>query len=72
LHCKKREGALCALDFSFIACTLRRAKIEIIACTLSQREGECGCMLALLTKRKDAPREVKETSGRGDRTLGPG
>jgi hypothetical protein len=29
-------------------------------------------MLALLTKRKDALREVKEMSGRGDQTLGPG
>jgi hypothetical protein len=29
-------------------------------------------MLDLLTKRKDALREVKEMSGRGDRMLGSG
>jgi hypothetical protein len=28
MHCKEREGALCALGFSFIACTLSRVKID--------------------------------------------
>jgi hypothetical protein len=28
MHYKERDGALCALGFSFIACTLRRVKID--------------------------------------------
>jgi hypothetical protein len=28
MHYKEREGALCVLGFSFIACTLRRVKID--------------------------------------------
>jgi hypothetical protein len=53
MHCKEREGALCALDFSFIACTLRRVIVDKHCMHCKPKKGSvCGCMLALLTDER--------------------